>query len=660
MEASALLQDLAAMLGAAIVMGFLFYRMKQPVIIGYLIGGILVGPHALQFVSDAHVIEMLAEIGVILLMFALGLELSFSELKPVRRVAVIGGILQILITVLLAVSATPLLGLSLGGGVLIGCILALSSTVIAIKVLMERGEIDSMHGRIALGLLIVQDLSVVPMMVMLPNLQDPQRFAVLPLLVAVTKAVAVLGVIGWLGMRFLPPIMHRVAATRNKELFLLTGIAVCFGTAALTYSFGLSLALGAFLAGIVISESDHSHQVLADVLPLRDLFATVFFTSVGMLIDPAVLLHHLPAVAAVVVAIVLGKAALVTGLAKAFGYAGRTALAAGMSLAQIGEFSIVLGKMGEQMGIIPSETLAIILGSTLLSIVATPTMMQTSVPLYRLITRIRGHQAVPGSPTGKGTARLEGLADHVVICGFGRVGHNLGEVLLRHQIPVLVIDIDQNVISRLRTQGIHCLYGDASNREVLRHASLPLARAVVIALPDPMSCRLALEHAKELNPAVDVVVRAHRTDDVSTLYAQGADQVIQPEFEASIEAIRYTLTKLGYSPREIHLYAAKIRRARYRQFLDDFRPDEVPDLIDAFAEQDLHWIDIAAEAAVTGQSLKEAAIRSRTGAAILAVRRDGQILANPDPDLVLCAGDAVLVMGEAPQVSRLTSLLHGI
>jgi CPA2 family monovalent cation:H+ antiporter-2 len=332
-----------------------------------------------------------------------------------------------------------------------------------------------------------------------------------------------------------------------------------------------------------------------------------------------------------------------------------------MSLAQIGEFSIVLGKMGAQMAIISGELLAIILGSTLLTIIATPLMMQAAVPLYRMLSRIRGKAAgqVIGVD-GKATATLEGLVDHVVLCGFGRVGSNLGEVLIRHQIPVIVIDIDQNLIQRLREQGVTCIYGDSSNMEVMRHASLPTARAVVIALPDPMSCRLALEHAKELNPKVDVVVRAHRTDDVATLYSQGADQVIQPEFEASIEAIRYTLAKLGYSPREVHLYATKIRRARYRQFLDDFSPAEVPDLVDALSEQDLHWIDIAADSAVTGRSLKDAAIRSRTGAAILAIRRDGQVLSNPDPDLVLAAGDAVLVMGEAPQVDRLNQLLRPV
>jgi CPA2 family monovalent cation:H+ antiporter-2 len=659
MEAFALLQDLAAVLGAAIVMGLVFYRLRQPVIIGYLIGGMLVGPHALQFVSDAHFIETLAEIGVILLMFALGLELTFSELKPVRTVAIGGGILQLLITIGLLTGVGSLLGMSLGSGILLGCIIALSSTVIALKVLMERGEIDSMHGRIALGLLIVQDLSVVPMMVMLPNLQDPGQILGWPIVMAMGKAALVLGVMGFLGLRFLPPIMHRVATTRNKELFLLAGIAVCFGTAALTYSFGLSLALGAFLAGIVISESDHSHQVLADVLPLRDLFATVFFTSVGMLIDPVVLLHHLPAVAAVVMAVVLGKAVLIAGLTKAFGYAGRTALAVGMSLAQIGEFSIVLGKMGQQAGIISADTLAVILGSTLLSIVATPAMMQASVPLYRRLSRWLGRTAQPleRSP-GRATGHLDGLVDHVVLCGFGRVGSNLGEVLIKHQIPVLVIDIDQNVIQRLRDKGIPCLYGDSSNLEVLRHASLPLARAVVIALPDPMSCRLALEYAKELNPAVDVLVRAHRTDDVALLYANGADQVIQPEFEASIEAIRYTLTKLGHSAREVHLYASRIRRARYRQFIDDFQPEAVPDPVDALSDQDLHWIDVAADSAVTGQSLKEAAIRSRTGAAVLAVRRAGTLLANPNPDLVLTAGDTVLVMGESPQLDRLTELLR--
>lgn len=659
MDAFRLLQDLAAILVAAIACGAVFYRLKQPIIIGYLIGGLLVGPYALGFVSDVHTIEMFAEIGVALLMFALGVEFSFAELKPVYKVAVLGGALQILLAIALTGGVSTLFGLSLGAGILLGCIIAISSTVIVLKVLMERGELDSMHGRIALGLLIVQDLSVVPMMVILPNLSDPSKILGLPMLLALGKAALILGAIVLLGTRLFPVMMARIAATRSRELFLLTSVALCFGTAVLTYSFGLSLALGAFLAGIVVSESDHSHQILADVLPLRDLFATLFFVSVGMMINPAFLMTHLPAVAGLTLAIVLGKAVLIGGSAHLFGYAGRTSLAVGMGLAQIGEFSFVLAKMGRQGGLITEDFFSIILASALLSILATPLMMQAATPLYRLLIRLpfRRARAILKSGEHLATAELTGLVDHVVILGFGRVGSNLGKVLVRSGIPVLVIDIDHLRIQELRARGVPSLYGDSSNLEVLRHARLELAKVLVVALPDPLACQLAIANARRINPSLDILARAQRSQDVPGLYQLGAEEVVQPEFEASIEVIRYTLAKLGYTSREIQRYSHQIRKEGYRQFQDDFNPDATPDLLEALGEAELLWLTIPPGSALDGHTLREVDLRGRTGAGVLAVRREGKTIPNPKADKRLCGNDEILVMGTLAQLNQLKALI---
>lgn len=662
MDAFRLLQDLAAILVAAITLGFVFYRLKQPIIIGYLVGGLLVGPYALGFVSNVHTIEMFAEIGVVLLMFALGVEFSLSELKPVQKVAVLGGILQIIVAIALTGGFSALFGLSLGASILLGCIIALSSTVIVLKVLMERGELDSMHGKIALGVLIVQDLSVVPMMVILPNLSDPGNILGWPMLIALGKAALLLVVLGFLGTRLFPFLMARVASTRSKELFLLSAIALCFGTAAATYAFGLSLALGAFLAGIVVSESDHSHQILADVLPLRDLFATLFFVSVGMMINPAFLLANLPTVGALVLAIVVGKAIIIGGITHLFGYSGRTSLAVGMGLAQIGEFSFVLAKLGEQGGLITDDFFSIILASALLSILLTPVMMQLATPLYRQLSRlpfVRESSEARRRQTAA-TAELAGMVDHVVICGFGRVGSNLGEVLLRGGIPVLIIDIDHNRIQELRARGIPCYYGDSSNIEVLRHAQLVLARALVVALPDPLACQLAVANAKQLNPNLDIIARAHRSQDVWDLYQLGAEEVVQPEFEASIEVIRYTLSKLGYTSREIQRYSHQIRKERYRQFQDDFDPEATPDLLEALGEAELLWLEVAPGSPLDGHSLREVNVRKQTGVGVLAVRRDGRTIPNPRPDKKLGAGDEILVMGTQAQLKTFMTTLSAV
>ncbi len=662
MDAFRLLQDLAAVLLAAITCGALFYRLKQPVIIGYLIGGLLVGPYALGFVSDVHTIEMFAEIGVALLMFALGVEFSLKELKPVYKVAVIGGALQILLAIALSGGVGSLFGLSLGAALLLGCIIAISSTVIVLKVLMERGELDSMHGRISLGILIVQDLSVVPIMVILPNLSNPAHILGMPMLLALGKAALILAILFVLGTRLVPKLMARIAMTRSRELFLLSSVALCFGTAAVTYSFGLSLALGAFLAGIIVSESDHSHQILADVIPLRDLFATLFFVSVGMMINPFFLISHMPAVGGLTLAIVLGKAVLIAGTTRLFGYTGRTSLAVGMGLAQIGEFSFVLAKMGRQDGLITEDFFSIILASALLSILVTPLMMQAATPLYRLILRLPFVRAasVRKAVDSAATAELKGLVDHVVICGFGRVGSSLGKVLVRSGIPVLVIDIDHLRIQELRERGVPCLYGDSSNIEVLRHARLELARAMVVALPDPLACQMALANAKRINSKLDMIARAQRSQDVEGLYQLGAEEVVQPEFEASIEVIRYTLAKLGYTSREIQRYSHQIRKEGYRQFQDEFNPDATPDLLEALGEAELTWLSIPPGSCLDGHTLREADVRGRTGVGVLAVKQDGKTIPNPKADKLLRGNDEILVMGTQAQLNQLTDFLNTI
>lgn len=659
MDAFRLLLDLASVLAAALAMGFVFYRLKQPVIIGYLIGGLLVGPYGLKFVSDLQTIETFAELGVILLMFALGVEFSFSELKPVKKLAIYGGSGQILVTIGVATLASRLAGLSLGAGILLGCMIALSSTLIVLKMLMERGELESAHGKALLGLMIVQDLSVVPFMVVMPNLSDPAKILGLPMLWALAKAALFLGVVVYTGTKLFPLLMRRVALTRNKELFLLSAIFLCFGTAAVSYQMGLSLALGAFIAGIVVSESDHSHQILADVLPLRDLFATLFFVSIGMLINPGFIATHLPTVAGFVAAIVVFKVAIGFAIAWLFRYSGRTALAIGLGLAQIGEFSFVLAKLGQQQGLISANLFALVLSSALVTIVLTPSLMQAATPIYLALRRLPMFREIRGkvSKATIATGELTGLVDHVVICGFGRVGHNLGEVLIRHRIPVLIIDVDQYVIQDLRARDIPCMYGDSANLEVLKHARLPLAKALIVTLPDPTSCQLAVKNAKALNPKLDILARAHRTHDIAELYQLGADEVVQPEFEASIEVIRYTLAKLGYTSREISRYSHQIREQRYSQFQDDFDPAKVSDLVEALGEAEIVWVGIPEGCPLNAQSLRDINLRGQTGVGVLAVRRAGRMIPNPDADQVVFAGDSLLVMGMPDQLSFLSTLL---
>jgi CPA2 family monovalent cation:H+ antiporter-2 len=347
-------------------------------------------------------------------------------------------------------------------------------------------------------------------------------------------------------------------------------------------------------------------------------------------------------------------------IARCFGYAGRTSLAVGLGLAQIGEFSFVLGRMGSELGILTAHQFSLILGTALASIVATPALFRAYLPVYAALRR-----AFPRWTSGRlprrapaATGALTALVDHVVICGFGRVGRNLGEVLARHGAPMAVIDIDHNALQEAAKRGIPTVYGDAANLEVMRQVGLPLAKLLVIAMPDPLGTRMALHHARRINPRLLVLCRAHRSQDIEALYDGGADQVIQPEFEASVEAIRYTLTALGYTHRQIDLYTAEIRQDHYRQFLDDFKPQEAAAIWAALGQQDIEWLVVGPRLEVVGLSLAEAAIRNRTGAAILAIRRDGTTVANPESDTVLEAGDTLLAMGQPEQIRQLGDLVR--
>lgn len=653
MQSFAFLQDLAIVLTVALAMGFLFHRLKQPALIGYIVGGLLVGPYTAGYTAGPHRIEALAEIGVVLLMFALGVEFSFRELRAVWKVALLGGCLQIALVAGTTTLAATLLGLPLAVGILLGCVFALSSTVVVLKILMERGELDSTHGQVILGFLIVQDLSLVPMMIFLPSLASPHDALGWPLLIAIGKAGVFLAAMVVFGTKLLPAFMRKVAETGSKELFLLTIFAICFGTAAATAWLGMSLAVGAFIAGIVVSESDHSHQVLAEMLPLRDLFATLFFVSVGMLINPQFLWDNWNTILVIGGAVMAFKALIVFGLVQAFGYTGRTALAAGLGLAQFSEFAFVLAVLGRDQGILDEHLFAVTLAIALVSMLFTPLLMAAAMPLYQFAGRFTWIQKAQGRDAKKklkGTAPLP-FADHVVLCGYGRVGRRLGEVFQALGQPFLVVEIDQNIVMELRQQGIQVLYGEASREEVLKHALLPVARLLVIATPDPLASEMILRHAKRLNPELSVLARANRMRDLDVFYELGASEVVQPEFEASLELIRYSLNLLGYPPKEIYTYTDRVRRERYRQFQST--PLSLAGLEAELGGIKMQWIHLPPEAPILGLSLLDSQIRQKTGTVVLAIRRAGDTLPNPSPLETVHAHDALLVMGNDQQITSL-------
>jgi len=555
--------DLIIVLAVAIAGGILARWLRLPIIIGYLVGGIAVGPYGFSLVRDLGTINTLATIGVILLLFTLGLEFSLSELKRIGKVAVLGGIAQILLTAAVGLAVGKLMGWEMFQAIFFGFLIALSSTMIVLKTLMERGELDSGHGRVMIGILLVQDLSLVPLMIILPVIGGTGGELWLPLGMAVLKAVLFIGVMLVLSIWGLPWLLRRVAGGRSRELFLLTVVALCLAAAFGAYFFGLSAAVGAFIAGLLISQSAFARQALADIVPLRDIFGALFFVSLGMLANPNFVMANGTAVAATVAVIILAKFIICAAIVWFFGYSYKTALFVGLGLIQIGEFSFVLAGMGTQAGIISSYLYSLTVTSAIITMLLTPFALNLASLLYRRLSqgkrfsRLAARRPDPGGPS-----RRRELSGHAVICGHGRVGSSLARVLERRNLSYLVIDLDPQVISALRTREIPCIYGDAGNPEILAHAQLDKARVLICTFPDFISVEMTTRNALRINPKVDIVARVHRDVDAALLKGIGVSEIVRPEFEVGLEITRHTLHRFGVSGPEIRMILSGLREGK--------------------------------------------------------------------------------------------------
>ena len=559
------LGDLALALAAALVAGGIAFRLGQPVLIGYLLAGTVIGPYALGLVRDVDSVQSLADIGVAFLMFVLAVEFPLGQLRRVQAIAIVGGGAQVVLTIAVGLAIGLSMALNLAQAAFFGSIIALSSTTVVLKILSDRDELDTLYGRIMTGLLIIQDLSVVPMMVILPTLAEPRGAIAVDLLIAVAKAALVLVVVLYLGIRLLPKALLRVAATQSHELFLLAVVALILGTAIIAYLMGLSLAFGAFISGLVVSESYLSHEILAELRPLRDLFATLFFVSVGMLINPAFVLANAAVVVLVVLAVVVVKFLLCTAITLSFRYPGRVAVLVGLGLIQIGEFSFVLARLGVERGMLTDFLYSLTLSTALVTILFTPGSLRMENVVSSLLSRIpmlaRSFEEPPALIPKEG---VEAPSQHVVICGYGRVGRILGRVLAARKFKYFVIDYDPHVVEYLRSRGVSALYGDASHLPVLAQANLGKARALVLSIPDPIVAELAIGNALRINPRLDIIVRAHRDWAIRLLRTAGATEIVQPEFEAGLEMVYHTLRRFGISSIEIRALLAHLREEYYQ------------------------------------------------------------------------------------------------
>jgi len=558
--------DLLIVLVTAIAGGILARWLKLPIILGYLVGGIAIGPYGFGLVHDTETIDSLATIGVVLLLFTIGLEFSLKEVLRIGKIAVVGGIAQILLTAAAGLGLGKFVGLSLPGAVAFGFIIALSSTMVVLKLLMERGELDTTQGRIMLGILLVQDLSVVPMMVIMPAMGGGVGELWASLGIAVLKAVIFLGVMLVLGIWVLPWFLGKVAGQRSRELFLLTVVVLCLAAAFGTYFFGLSAAFGAFVAGLLISQSGFARQAFADIVPLRDTFAALFFVSLGMLANLHFIGGNLATVAMVVVMIMGIKFIICSVITRLFSYGHKTVLMVGTGLIQIGEFSFILAMMGVESGILSEYLYSLTVAAAIITMLLTPFMMSLSSFVYRWLSQKKWFaQQLAGRVDPEWLEWELELSRHAVICGYGAIGSRVAEILERQKFSYLVIELDPQIISRLRARGIPCIYGDASNPEILAHAHLNKARVLVCTIPDYVAVELTARNALKINPRLDIVTRVCRDTDAELLKGIGVKELVMPVFEGSLEMIRHTLHRFGLTGTEIQYILNGLREGKIEE-----------------------------------------------------------------------------------------------
>jgi CPA2 family monovalent cation:H+ antiporter-2 len=638
--------DIVIIVVAALIGALIAQRLRQPLILGYIAAGIVVGPNTGGItVGDAHEIELLAEIGVALLLFALGLEFSLSELKPVRRIALIGTPVQIVLSIAFGFGLGKyLLGWPTTSAIWLGALISLSSTMVTLKTLMSRGLSGTLSSRVMIGMLIVQDLAVVPMMIILPKLSSPESGLPL-LLLAAGKSAVFLALMWYIGRKLLPWLLAHVAQWNSRELFILTITAIGLGIGYATWRSGLSFAFGAFVAGMVLSESDYGHQALSDIIPLRDIFGLLFFTSVGMLLDPAFLLANWERILALVLAIGLCKALIFFILARSFGYRNIVPLAVGFGLFQIGEFAFVLAREGLASKALTQDMYSLLLAMSVLSMVLTPFAAALTAPLYHLRKKFFHHELLQTE-----NIPSSGLHDHVVIAGGGRVGQHIASVLTQISIPFVLIELNHQRMLECKAAQYPVIYGDMSQPAVIAASQLQAARLLLITTPSVITSQFIIEQARSLRPDLHVIVRANGMEQARALYAEGVYMAVLPEMEAGLEIARQALLHLEIPVTAIQQYTDAVRQQLYapiRQVSE--RQHLLAQLNHIKSLMEIFWVEIRPGSPLVGRSIAEAAVRTKTGASIVGIVHAGVFHSNPQTCCVFQTGDMVAAVGSRQQ-----------
>jgi CPA2 family monovalent cation:H+ antiporter-2 len=660
-----LLQDIAIIFGLAIIVLQVCHKIKLPAIIGFLVTGALVGPHGLHLVKSVHEVELLAEIGVVLLLFTIGLEFSLKELFRLKRQVLIGGSLQVFLTITVT-SLIFIFGFKIQGNhaIFIGFLMALSSTAIVLRLYQERAELDSSHGENILAILIFQDVIIVLLMLLTPFLAGAggQGFAMgKSLLVLLVKALIILGTVLFAARYLVPQALFLVAGTRSRELFLLTIVTICLLTAWITSLAGLSLGLGAFLAGLVISESEYGTAALGNMTPFRDIFMSFFFVSIGMLLDVMVVLSHPGVIVFLTFGIVFLKFGLVLLIVILLGVSLRSALLTAFALAQVGEFSFVLSKFGLEYNFLSGQRYQYFLAVAVITMAMTPFLVSFSPRMAEIILRLpfpgrlkRGLASVEQDKDGPG---VKGLRNHIIIIGYGLNGQNLTKAAISAKIPYVIIETNPETVRREKKEGKNILYGDATHEPVLEHAKIKAARVVVIAISDYVASRQITRQIKELNPSLHLIVRTRFVSEIDPLRELGADEVIPEEFETAVEIFIRVLHHYLVPQQDIDRFMTEVRADGYQMLRTQPRSlVSICDMSGCLSDSEMKVIQLEEGSLFAGKTIAEIGLRKNYGVTILAIRRQEKMEPNPGGDTILRAGDGLILFGTSENINKFMKL----
>ena len=653
MEGIPLLRDIIILMGVSIPIIILFHRLGMPIIVGFLVTGVIIGPHGLKLITEAGTVEMLAQIGVVMLLFTIGLELSIAKLRNIGREAIICGGLQILLTTAVIIVIVKAFNQPFPQAILFGFIIAQSSTAIILKILSDRGEIDSSHGRLAMGIVIVQDIAVVPMVILLQHIGQVEGITVV--LIAKSMLTAIIAVSAILGAAYflVPHILSEVVKLRNREVFIITALFLCLSIAWLTSRVGLSLAIGAFIAGLVISESEYSHQIVADMLPFRDVFSSLFFISIGMLLRFDYFLTNLPYLLPAALAIIILKVLIIIGIGQLLRYPLRLTVIVAIGLSNIGEFSFVLMKIGEGYSLLTGDMYQTFIAASILTMITVPLLFEKSPKIALGLARLfKTKETAYAEPAPKG------LSNHVIVAGYGLNGQNTANVLKSTGIDYIILDMNVERVRKAKKEKHRALFGDISHPEILKKAGIKRARIIVFAVSDPVATRMALKAAKDINPQVYAIVRTRYTGEVDALYKLGANQVIAEEFETSVEIFARVLQEYQIPANIIQNQIDIIRYEGYAMLRGLSLPKErLMELSSIFAASVTSTFLVTEDSPAASKTLAELDLRKMTGTAIIAIVRGGKAATSLSADFRINTGDVLVLLGSHAELDKAVKLL---